>query len=349
VGDRWLDTQNFPQLLLMPLLGIVRAPEQSPLVLGFMGWQRQQSLPWSTDELTLLDWVSSQVSTAIIHHNTLEQVQNLVDTRTAQLKGSLDVQARLYEKTRQQVEQQRKLIALKDEFLDSVSHELRTPLTSMKVAIRMLRNQELPVDRQAKYFELLEQEWQREYDLIQNLLRLQKLESSASILPLQEFDVYEFVTQLAYPFEKRWQPRELTLELDVPPDIQINSHRDSLERIITELLTNAGKYADAKSTIRLTVESRGAWVTFNVHNIGEGISEEHQEQVFEKFFRGDGVTKQAIAGTGLGLALVKALVKHINGFVTVKSRVANIDERGETCFSIRIPRNPLNLAPLTEI
>ncbi|MGB0560357.1 MAG: GAF domain-containing sensor histidine kinase [Spirulinaceae cyanobacterium] len=338
--DRWLDWLTFPQLLLIPLLGAAQANEQRPLVLGFMGFQRQNPLDWSATEQALLDWVGSQISTALIHNNTLEQVQNLVDTRTAQLKGSLEVQARLYEKTRQQVEQLQELITLKNEFLDSVGHELRTPLTSMKVAIRMLRQTNLPADRQTKYLDLLEQEWQREFDLIQNLLSLQQMESSESLLPLQEIAAASFINQLAQPFEQRWQPQGLSLQVNVPPDLQLYSHASSLERIINELLTNAGKYADPNTTIRLGVTLKDATVELAVHNWGQGISPESQRHIFEKFFRGKGVAQRAIGGTGLGLAIVKALVKHLNGTIKLWSAPATHEQMGQTQFTIVIPHKP---------
>ncbi len=101
--------------------------------------------------------VSTQLSNAIIQSQTLRQVQGLVEERTAQLQRSLEVQAKLYEKTRQQLEQLRQLNELKDEFVSTMNHELRTPLTSMSLAIRMLRQSTaLPPERQAKYLDILE-------------------------------------------------------------------------------------------------------------------------------------------------------------------------------------------------
>lgn len=338
-GNRWLELETFPQTLIVPLLGTPQQPSETPLVLGFMVLQRQEHKPWSETEQTLLDWMSSQISTALIHSNTLEQVKNLVDTRTAQLKGSLEVQARLYERTRQQVEQLQDLIALKNEFLDSVSHELRTPLTSMKVAIRMLRQTDSPpTARQEKYLDLLEQEWQREYNLIQNLLRLQKLESSSSLLPFEVFSVAEFIEQLVEPFEQRWQPQGLGLIVDVPPTLKLYSHADSLERIVNELLINAGKYADLDTTVTLVVQPKGDEIQFIVHNQGQGIDPEFHDQIFEKFFRGKRATQQAIAGTGLGLAMIKAMVKHLNGTVQVFSSLATEEELGETQFVVTLPQ-----------
>jgi signal transduction histidine kinase len=110
------------------------------------------------------------VSATIIQNQTLRQVQSLVEDRTAQLQRSLEVQAKLYEKTRQQIDQLQQLNQLKEEFMSSMSHELRTPLTTMSLAIRMLRQPELPLERREKYLEILEQECNKEIDLINDLL-----------------------------------------------------------------------------------------------------------------------------------------------------------------------------------
>lgn len=340
------DWQQFPTLLLLPLMGsnITYNHQETRLVIGFIGLQKNSPQSWPKINLEALRWVSTQVSTAIIHHNTLKQVQILVDKRTAQLKGSLDVQARLFEKTRQQVDQLRHLIELKDEFLDSVSHELRTPLTSMKVAIQILRQPELSTDRKQKYLDLLEQEWQRECDLIQNLLKLQQSESQSLLLSWQDFDLIEFTEPLIAAFEQRWTSKHLTVKMitSATPFI-ICSHPEGLERVINELLTNAGKYSAADTIVEIEMGFAQEQLVIEVRNYGSGISPEDQEHIFDKFMRGQGVTQQGIAGTGLGLALVKNLVKHLGGRVEVRSQLETEEELGETCFTLYLPINPAGL------
>jgi signal transduction histidine kinase len=339
--DRFLDWDAFPTLLLLPLLGSSQGNENKRLVLGFIGFQQTQRHHWTSSDLAMLRWVSTQVSTSIIHHNTLKQVKILVDKRTAQLKGSLEVQARLYEKTRQQVEQLRQLIELKDEFLDSVSHELRTPLTSMKVAIQILRQPQLTPERKGRYLDLLEQEWQREYDLIQNLLKLQQSESQSLLISLQDLDMVEFLKPLVEAFEQRWTSKKLTVDVSVSttPFI-VCSHPEGLERVINELLTNAGKYSAANTTVEIEMGFDHDQIMIAVSSYGAGISEADQERIFDKFMRGQGVTQQGIAGTGLGLALVKSLVKHLSGEITVQSQLATDEALGKTCFTLALPITP---------
>ena len=191
--------------LMMPLIGSNTNDSSSAIILGFLVLQHNQPRTWQTDELKLVNWISAQVSTAIIHNRALLRVQSLVSARTAQLKWSLDVQAKLSEKMRQQIEQLRQLNELKDDFLSSMSHELNTPLTTMKMAIKMLRQPGLPDSLQEKYLNILEQELNRENNLIKDLLTLQELESEKFTLHLQQLNLQPIISDLTQLFEEKWQ------------------------------------------------------------------------------------------------------------------------------------------------
>ncbi|WP_204105399.1 MULTISPECIES: HAMP domain-containing sensor histidine kinase [Spirulina sp. CCY15215] len=352
----FLHPDRFPALLLVPLIGTA---SNSSLVLGFFLFQRDRPYRWQTSEMTLARWVGAQIATATIYDRTIKQVQSLVTKRTAQLQGSLEVQAKLYEQTRKQVEQLRQLIELKDEFLDSVSHELRTPLTTMKLAIQMLRQPGLPPERQGKYLELLEREWGREYNLIQDLLALQKLETHQINLQLSQLNLQEIVEELWGACRETWTEKGLELavryggEDNLDTSLLLYSDRDSLQRILQELLANAQKYSDPDSTVYVEIDrlstpqlasetsKKGDRITIAIVNTGAGIAPENIESIFEKFMRGKEANQQAIAGTGLGLALVKGLVQHLNGTIEVSSRIADQNQRGETKFTLVLPQFPL--------
>ncbi|MEC4803510.1 MAG: ATP-binding protein [Jaaginema sp. PMC 1079.18] len=333
----WIKNKEQQALLLLPLFG--RSSTNNPTrILGFLILQHHSPRTWTATEIELATWVSTQIRIATLNHQALQQVRDLVEERTAQLKWSLEVQAKLSEKMRQQIDQLQQLNQLKDEFLDTIQHELRTPLATMKMAIRMLRQPGLPAERQEKYLDILEQEWQREDHLIQDLLALQKLESNQVSLQPQRLDLKSFIAGITTAFLPKWKPKGLMLETTyIPDEDKIGAYIDpeSLDRILTELLTNASKYATAKTTIQLTLEQvnqeKGDRLILRVSNTGSPIDPDDLDSIFEKFHRGKGVTAQAIPGTGLGLALVKSLVHHLEGEVTVES---NTDK---TTFTVSIP------------
>lgn len=336
------DREMMPAGIIVPLVGTYRNAPCAATVLGFLVLQHSQPRWWHPEELELVKWVSTQVSATAIQQQTLQQVQSLVEERTAQLQQSLDVQAKLYEKTRQQIDQLQQLNQLKEEFMSSMSHELRTPLTTMSLAIRMLRHSELPLDRRDKYLQILEQECNREIDLIEDLLSLQWLESDQCQISLQKIDLMLLIEKLAQTFNEKWADKRLTLRVNAPvPSLIINTEPDSLKRILLELLTNAGKYSDPDTTVHLEVAQQVQQsvnqIVLTLTNTGPGISPTDLEHIFDKFRRGRGATANAVQGTGLGLALVKCLVQHLNGTIEASSHPLDNSQTALTSFTITLP------------
>ena len=330
------DFTQFPSALILPI-------ESQGTVLGFLILQHCRDRHWHPEELSLVELVCAQISTAIIQNQTLRQVQSLVDDRTLQLQRSLEVQSLLYEKTRKHNEQLRQLNQLKDEFLSTMSHELRTPLTSMSLAIRMLRQPKITPERQAKYLNILEEQCDREINLIANLLKLQQLESNQAPLKLETIDLKVKLQALSQSFTQTWVDKGLSIQLDIPKSsLLAQTDEEAFDRILQELLTNAGKYSHPDTTVVLQVthqvDLQLNQIVFRLTNTGAGISAEERKYIFEKFRRGQGVTQQAIQGTGLGLALVKCLVQHLNGSIEVTSNPVDNSAAYETCFTVTLPQ-----------
>jgi signal transduction histidine kinase len=341
------DTAQLPQasaLLIIPLMGKTSSETQPALVLGFLALQRDRLYTWNEEEINLINWISVQLSTALIHHQTLNQVQSIVDERTSQLKWSLDVQAKLSEKMRQQIEQLKKLNELKDDFLSSMSHELKTPMTSMKMAISMLR-QNIPDAMREKYLSILEQEWHREYNLIKDLLTLQQVESGELTFNPKELNLNQIVENLSVSFTEKWHSlKGLTLKTTLSDsNLHFYADFDSLHHILSELLLNAGKYSDADTVIYLAATTRhtlkGKEVEITIDNYGTGIEIDELPYIFDKFRRGKGVTDRAVAGTGLGLTLVKHLVEHLNGKIEVTSEMVTNSDFYKTTFTVILPQS----------
>lgn len=328
------DPEKMPALMLVPL-------ESKNRLLGFIAVQQSRSRQWQPEEIELVELLSAQISAAIIQTETLRQVESLVEERTAQLQQSLELQAKLYEITRKQIEKLREMNQRMDEFLSTLSHELRTPLTSMMLAIRMLRQANLSPDRRQQYLNILEQQCAQETSLINDLLALQELETKQVAFQLQKVDVRQAIDDVSQSFNQRWASKGLTLDLKLPPRLPVfNTDRDSFNRILLELLTNAGKYAEPNSTVHLQVTVQpGQQIKLALSNIGSAISEEELPHIFEKFRRCQGMTQNAVPGTGLGLALVKSLVQHLNGTIEATSVAIADSQSYETCFTVMLPQN----------
>lgn len=330
------DFNTMPALLLVPL-------ESQDTVLGFLVLQHSQPRTWLSEELELVELISAQMSTAILQFQTLRQTSALVEERTYQLQSILKVQAKLYEKTRQQVDQLRQLNQLKDEFIDTISDQLRNPLASMRMAIRMLRQPGLSPEMQGKYLDILDRQCNREINLIDDILALQELKSKKTPLNSQKIDLKQTIEYLGASFQEKWASKPLSLAIEFPNfPLMLQSDPDSIDRILQELLTNAGKYSDPDTTVRICItrnsEAQVPQLLVTVSNIGSPISPAEQESIFEQFRRGSGVSEQIIQGTGLGLALVKCLLQHLNGTISVSSNPITESHSWLTSFTVTLPQ-----------
>jgi PAS domain S-box-containing protein len=245
-----------------------------------------------------------------------------------------------------QLEEIECLNRLKDEFLSTVSHELRTPLTNMKMAIQMLgialdREQnflaqiEKPQPERSKayrYFEILNNECDREINLISNFLDLQRLDAGAKPLVLEKIHVQQWLWRVVELFKAR-HPHycHQTLRLSVAPNLPpLACDLFSLERILIELLTNASKFSPPDAEITVSAQLKSHNILFQVINSGVEIPTSELSRIFDKFYRIPSNDPWKQGGTGLGLALVQKLTKYLGGTIEVESG------SNRTCFTIQL-------------
>jgi signal transduction histidine kinase len=272
---------------------------------------------------------------ADIAKQSARQVQALVDERTAQLRSSQTLLSKLQDAGRRRIQQLDEANRLKDEFISTISHELRTPLTSMSLAITMLRKPGIDETRQERYLGILEEQCAQEINLINNLLTLQKIESKQASTDRQPVMLEQLLQPLTEQFASTWNSKNLQLIVQLPAPFRWETDPESVSRILQELLANAGKFAQPDTIVELQGQVMGKQLRMRIIDRGRGIDPAEQQYIFEKFRRGAGVTKQAIGGTGLGLALVKSLVQHLQGEISVTSK--GEDPLAEVCFEVLLP------------
>jgi signal transduction histidine kinase len=201
---------------------------------------------------TSIVWINLTVSLVSEHQGKPKYFISIIEDIT---------ERKQLESARQKQIEQERLVAklqqvnqLKDDFLSTVSHELRTPLTNMKMALSMLKSSPT-VERQQRYMEILQAECNREIELLNDLLDLQRLEVAPEPFRLVDYlNLQEMLPNIILPFRARMQERQLSLQINLPPDLPpLVSHRASWERILAELLNNACKYTRAGGAIILSV------------------------------------------------------------------------------------------------
>ncbi|MFS8908573.1 PAS domain S-box protein [Synechococcus sp. OH2] len=241
-------------------------------------------------------------------------------------------QARLFQAAQEQVQALERLNRLKDDFISTVSHELRTPLTSLKMALKMLQMAPSP-EKRAQYLSIAERECQREIELINDLLDLQRLQAGAYALQVQALTWRELLGDLLTVTEERARAKGQSFQASVPLESSLTTDRLLLSRILRELLHNAVKYTPAQGSIRLQIETENPQSRIQVSNSQE-IPAEELTRIFERFYRIPSKDPWKEGGTGLGLALVKQMVDQLRGSIEVSSTA------GWTTFTLHLPHLP---------
>lgn len=316
---------------------------------------------WIDSDKELLKMMSEPVAIAfgVVQLQQIVQNSDPADIIKA-IKGDGGLSLNLilkkwYEMTRQQLEQQRQLNKLKDEIITTMSHEAKTPLTTMRLAIQMLRQNQLSPESQGKRLDILEKEWHRLNDLITNILTLQKIESQELTVNLKLLNLKPIIHDLAQSYQEKWEEnksKELTLVIEDQrlnsdlsnSDLPLNLYTDPehIKSILLELITNAGKFAAPETVVSLSISeeetTNNQQIMIKVTNMGACIPAEELKYLFEPFHRGQGVTQKAIAGTGLGLSLVKGLVDLLNGKISATCQPTENSELCLISFTLTLPK-----------
>ena len=220
----------------------------------------------------------------------------------------------------------RKLDEMKSGLLSVVSHELKTPLTSIRMAVHLLLEERVG-SLNAKQIELLgaaREDSDRLDKIIADLLDMGRLESGKGNLEFRPERVAELIGKSVTPLEGMFRDRGVTIEIDTSAvdGVEVMIDPTRIGHVLTNLLTNAAKFTDPGGRVTVTAEPAGEAVRFIVADTGIGIPAEFQSRVFDRFFRVPGPAGAThAAGAGLGLAIVREIVRAHGGEIELNSEV----------------------------
>ncbi|MDC7221724.1 MAG: ATP-binding protein [Spirochaetales bacterium] len=200
---------------------------------------------------------------------------------------------------------------LRKDFVANVSHELRTPITSIIGFVETLRmmpgNQS---DQQNKFLEIIHKQSQRLGEIVNDLLALASLEDKHS-LEKEALPLKDIIKEAESVCQMKAEARGVSFEHDFDEDIVLCCHKNLTEQALINYLDNAVKYGRENEKVTISAHREGNSTIVCVKDRGNGISEEQQERLFERFYRVDKARSREIGGTGLGLSIVKHIaLKH---------------------------------------
>lgn len=224
----------------------------------------------------------------------------------------------------------------KDEFLDTVTHELRTPITAIRAASEILHDDdEIPEELKKQFLQNIITESDRLNRLIDKILDLEKFETGKQKIFPTNGNIIQTISKSLSPLQQLISNKKIHLEFDENQhSILIHYDEERIIQVITNLVSNAIKFADEKAGIIIITlsENEDEYLKVNVFNNGKGVNPEDLESIFDKFYQSSNQNIKKPIGSGLGLAICKQIIEAHKGKIWAE----NV-QNGVT-FSFTLPK-----------
>ena len=219
-------------------------------------------------------------------------------------------------------------------FIANISHELKTPMTTIAGFIDGILDGTIPSAEQEKYLQVVSSEIKRLSRLVKSMLDLSRIDNGEMQLRRSNFDITDTLVSTLLTFEQSIEEKQIDVQglEDARPQI-VWGDQDLLHQVVYNLLENAVKFTDNGGYIRLNLSDGIDRTTVVIENSGPGISPDEIPHIFERFYKTDKSRSRDKHGMGLGLYIVRTIVKLHGGDITVRSEV------GRYCrFEFYIPK-----------
>ncbi len=272
-------------------------------------------------------WVGDRLIGWLVMHATAPSTrwtprQLTIITGVARDLGTALLQAAAYQQKEAAVLQLERADRVKNELVSTVSHELRTPLSSLVGYIELLREGDVGelTAQQQQVLGILTRNAARLELLIENLLSLARIDAEVTLQPLRPVDLAKLVEDVRRAVLPMARSRDIDVEVTLAvPLPHVPGRATDLERALFNLVTNAIKFTPVGGSVRLGAEAAADKVTVLVADTGHGIDAQDIPHIFERFYRAADATERAVQGTGIGLAVVKAIVDQHQGTLDIQS------------------------------
>ncbi|MBM6754858.1 HAMP domain-containing histidine kinase [Lactobacillus alvi] len=233
----------------------------------------------------------------------------------------------------QSMNDERQIEKSKDELITNVSHDLRTPLTSIIGYLRLIEDKQYHSEEEiVKYAHIAYEKSKQMKNLVEDLFEYTKVQQHGAPVNIMTVDLSQLLEQVSASFELEGQKRGIEVtSITEPEPLKISADPEKLGRVFSNLVSNALKYGNGASYIKIEAHQHGDQVQIQVKNDGTKIPADSLSHLFERFYRVESSRSKATGGTGLGLAIVKSIVDLHHGEVTVTS------DDNETAFTVTLP------------
>jgi signal transduction histidine kinase len=244
--------------------------------------------------------------------NSEDEIGNLASSLnflSENLNNALSSLREANTKLENDIEHERTLEKMRKEFTASVSHELKTPISLIDGYAEALKDNVVVDEDRDYYLDVIIDESRRMNNLVSDMLDLSQLESGNFKLIKEEFNIDELISQIVRKFSTMISQKNIDLRVSLIKGQKVNADWDRIEQVLNNLLTNAIRHVDDNGFIKIEMKKDEQWVTVEVENSGKHISEEEQGRIWDNFYKVDKSRNRKLGGTGIGLAIVKNILK----------------------------------------
>lgn len=209
---------------------------------------------------------------------------------------------------------------MRQEFTANVTHELKTPLTSISGYAELIENGMASEADVTRFAQGIRTNANRLLILINDIIRLSELDSVEEEVPMEKINLYEMASTCVEMLEPNAEKHGVTILL-TGEDVYISGNKMMMEELLYNLCDNAIRYNNTNGSVTVDVCIHEKKSVLTVSDTGIGIPKEHQERIFERFYRVDKSRSKSTGGTGLGLAIVKHIIAKHHAILEVESEV----------------------------
>lgn len=237
------------------------------------------------------------------------------DTRLEE-KSNIQEFREIYQNFNMMAKGLQSITILQNDFVSNVSHEFKTPLNAIEGYVTLLEDRSLTPEEQEEYVEKILLNTHRLSELVGNILLLSKVENQAVQEKKTSYRLDEQIRQAIFSLEPKWTEKEIEFDIDMD-SVMYEGYESMMMHVWINLIDNAIKFSPKGGGIRIALNETGEDICFTIRDNGLGMTEDELKHIYDKFYQGD--TSHRAEGNGLGLSLVRRILRISGGRISVES------------------------------
>lgn len=330
-----LDKSNFYYAVVMEDGRVLRVAREANSLFSVLGSALPTLLPTTAALLLICMGISKVLTKSLL--KPIEQMAKTMDDKTE--ITAYEELVPLIKTIQEQHEDILRNARMRQEFTANVSHELKTPLTSISGYSELIENGMASGEDMIRFASEIHKNANRLLTLINDIIQLSELDSNVRETVFEEVNLYQLAETCVDMLQMNAGKHGIALTMHGVGsagvrECRVMANKQMMEEILYNLCDNAIRYNNEGGYVRVSVYPNQGDVVLSVEDSGIGIPKEHQERIFERFYRVDKSRSKSTGGTGLGLAIVKHIVAQHDALMELESDVGK-----GTKITIRFPQN----------